>query len=56
MCLDVCGLAANLYRRNTPVIKVTTSLIAPLKLHSIPMLQWPITCLPQASSSGQWYC
>ena len=22
MCLDVCGLAANLYRRNTPVIKV----------------------------------
>ncbi len=27
VCLDVCGLAANLYRRNTPVIKVwiTTS-------------------------------
>lgn len=24
MCLDVCGLAANLYRRNTPVIKVLT--------------------------------
>ena len=24
MCLDVCGLAANLYRRNTPVIKVPT--------------------------------
>ena len=22
VCLDVCGLAANLYRRNTPVIKV----------------------------------
>lgn len=24
VCLDVCGLAANLYRRNTPVIKVPT--------------------------------
>ena len=24
VCLDVCGLAANLYRRNTPVIKVLT--------------------------------
>ena len=34
VCLDVCGLAANLYRRNTPVIKVPPSLIAPLKLHS----------------------
>lgn len=22
VCLDVCGLAANLYRRNTPIIKV----------------------------------
>ena len=22
MCLDVAGLAANLYRRNTPIIKV----------------------------------
>ena len=22
VCLDICGLAANLYRRNTPVIKV----------------------------------
>ena len=26
VCLDVCGLAANLYRRNTPVIKVQTFL------------------------------
>ena len=26
VCLDVCGLAANLYRRNTPVIKVPTSI------------------------------
>lgn len=24
VCLDVCGLAANLYRRNTPIIKVCT--------------------------------
>ena len=23
MCLDVAGLAANLYRRNTPLIKVS---------------------------------
>ena len=22
VCLDICGLAANLYRRNTPIIKV----------------------------------
>ncbi|CAL5223885.1 g6478 [Coccomyxa viridis] len=28
VCLDVCGLAANLYRRNTPVIKVPTTLMA----------------------------
>ena len=56
MCLDVCGLAANLYRRNTPVIKVPPSLHRPLELHAIPMLQWPDTCLPQASRSGQCYC
>ncbi|KAK9832663.1 hypothetical protein WJX81_008668 [Elliptochloris bilobata] len=28
VCLDVTGLAANLYRRNTPVIKVPTTLMA----------------------------
>eukprot|EP00892_Ulva_mutabilis_P009622 jgi/Ulvmu1/7031/UM033_0090.1 len=27
VCLDVCGLAANLYRRNTPIIKVPTTLM-----------------------------
>lgn len=25
VCLDICGLAANLYRRNTPIIKVSHS-------------------------------
>jgi 3-dehydroquinate synthase len=28
VCLDVAGLSANLYRRNTPVIKVPTTLMA----------------------------
>lgn len=28
VCLDIAGLAANLYRRNTPVIKVPTTLMA----------------------------
>ncbi|GAQ84996.1 3-dehydroquinate synthase [Klebsormidium nitens] len=28
VCLDVVGLAANLYRRNTPVIKIPTTLMA----------------------------
>ena len=28
MCLDVAGLAANLYRRNTPLIKVPTTVMA----------------------------
>lgn len=27
VCLDICGLAANLYRRNTPIIKVPTTLM-----------------------------
>ena len=41
MCLDVCGLAANLYRRNTPVIKVTTFLYCiSWSCLPIPMLQW----------------
>ena len=28
VCLDVAGLAANLYRRNTPLIKVPTTVMA----------------------------
>ena len=28
MCLDVAGLAANLYRRNTPLIKIPTTVMA----------------------------
>ena len=32
VCLDVTGLAANLYRRNTPVIKVHSS---PLKNRAV---------------------
>ena len=57
MCLDVCGLAANLYRRNTPVIKVTTSLHRPSwGCTPHPYAAMVHTCLPQASSSGQCYC
>ena len=60
MCLDVCGLAANLYRRNTPVIKVPThppcafaSFLRPFvydrpqvsHLHVSGSISWPPVCL-----------
>lgn len=34
VCLDVTGLAANLYRRNTPVIKASTHLVSVILLKS----------------------
>ena len=34
VCLDVTGLAANLYRRNTPVIKASTHLTSVILLKS----------------------
>ena len=56
MCLDVCGLAANLYRRNTPVIKVTTPLHCPSSAALHPYAAMVHTCLPQAAMSEQCQC
>ena len=36
MCLDVAGLAANLYRRNTPIIKVLPRVRYPRALTLLP--------------------
>ncbi len=55
MCLDVCGLAANLFRRNTPIIKVPTTVMA--AVDASVGIKTAVKCAPAPCSGGsvtQW--
>ena len=53
MCLDVAGLAANLYRRNTPIIKVCSQLLL-WQLAVFRLLSGLGVCLPFARNWLAW--
>ena len=54
VCLDICGLAANLYRRNTPIIKAC---LCSCRLHFRPHRfgDYFCACIAAAMRNVEWH-